>query len=632
MIYNGEPEYDSNTSKYTCNNSRTNTNHIGYTVSTSKQTLGASSGTSYNYYYGTGYYYDETAGAYKLSGEVGPYNYYNNYNTVIGMYTCKKTSANANCTMGQIYYVESYYSQNQANVFTINTGMTYDRIGTTPFNYLYTSPADVGYMYNTRYEVLSKSSSITMLSIYSLNSSNLTTRSNYYYGDRTEGSSALNNPVKGSDITGYPQSWAGKYTLNSTNQAQVQVTSYYVSGVTTDATPKMYLATFNNQTTKDSAANKYLFGTSYTDNGDGTYTMNGAREVSKGDWYTEYTNVSVGNYVCLPETYTYDSVNDVYTCNNGISNVTSVNLNTIFHIPVQIKYGYSFEERTALEQEDGKGRYKLVGNNDLTNSLHTITNWTTDYNTLTNSHYTCFNKEGICDTLYFITYTRNTTEYYITLTDGKTIDTALNEMLNNNDINTNNSPMKSMIDLWYKEHILNKEDEDHNLYSSYLDNNEIFCNNRYVINNGGWSQMGNPTAYLQFAGYTTNPTYKVSCVDTSGNERIIDEFSVSSGNGKLTYPIGLPTYGELYIETMSKIASPVYKSPYGTGVNYWVSSPNYFLNYAYGRYVNLSGSLDSGSAVNNAYGARPVVSLTTDVQFTSGDGTMNNPWVASLGE
>ncbi len=628
MIYNGEPIYDSSLDRYICDNSRSNTNHIGYTGSTSRQTLGASSGSAYNYYYGTGYYYDETAGAYKLSGEVGPYNWYNDYNTIIGMYTCKKTTANASCTMGQIYYVESYYSQTHAYVFTINTGMTYDRIGTTPFNYLSTSPADVGYMYNTRYDIFSKQKTVRMNQTVNLSSSNLTTWSNYYYGDRQPRSNTLYNPVKGSDITGYPQSWVGKYTLRSANQNYSSGSAYYISGV--NGTMLYYSDT--GMFTNDEPENKYLIAETCSSNGDGTYTCTSSEEFGIGDWYALYRGGSLNTmkYVCEPRTYTYDSTNNTGVC-SGVYWITGVGVSTMTIMPVMIKYGYSFEERTATEQQDGKGRYKLVGNNDLTNSLHTITNWNTGYNTLTNSHYTCFNEDGICDTLYFVTYASSTYLNYIEIPSNKSINTIVDEMLNNNDINTYNSAIKSMIDLWYKEHILNKEDTNHKQYSSYLDTDEIFCNNRSSLNNyGGWNQAANPNEYLKFVGSLVYPTDKVSCIDTSGNERILDEFSVTSGNESLIYPIGFPSATEMFLLSTNASNSLVRKSPYTTGIAYWLSSPGTFEPLgSYVRYVDGNGAVIY-YLIHSQYGVRPSLSLNRNVVFSSGDGTLTNPWVASL--
>ncbi len=458
MIYNGEPAYDSTLGRYTCGR-RTSIDHKGYEGNIS--VLGASSGTTYNYYYGTGYYFDETSSSYKLSGEVGPYNYYNDYNTVIGMYTCKNTTANAICS--NIYYVDAYQSETSARVIKrINIETYYDRIGTVSFN-LSPSPAYVGYMYNSHYDVINASQP------------------------------SSSNPIM---------------------------------------------------------------------------------------------------------------------------------------------YGYSFEERTVQEQEDGKGKYKLVGNNNLTNSLQSVTYYGT--NTLNNSHYTCLNGDGICDTLYFAVSYQLTGAfkiYLVTLPDGKTIQSAIDEMLNNSDINVNSSAIKGLIDFWYKEHILNKEDTNHNQLSSYLDTDEIFCNNRSTINDyGGWSQTGAVTNKgangLNFAGFKSNTDTDiyVSCVDSSGNERIVDEFSVTAGNHDLTYPVGLPSFPEMYILTLSIYQSDV---RWEAG-EYWLSSPSTFIDGAASNKRVTSGALSGSLKVNQSTGVRPSLSLNRNVIFSSGDGTTTNPWIASL--
>ena len=114
---------------------------------------------------------------------------------------------------------------------------------------------------------------------------------------------------------------------------------------------------------------------------------------------------------------------------------------------------------------------------------------------------------------------------------------------------------------------------------------------------------------------------KVSCSDKSSVERVIDEFSVTAGNNALTYPIGLASYGE-----MNLLATNSRK----TGNIYWLGSPSYFTYYrAFLRRVSAAGG-GTGN-VNSASGARPVVSLNTDVTISSGDGSVANPWVVSLG-
>ncbi len=636
MIYNGEPAYDSVNDKYTCDNSRTNTNHIGYTTTTMPIAYVTSingnniqytgSGT---YYFGTGYYYDEISGAYKLSGEVGPYNTYSDFNQIIGMYTCKNTTANADCSLGSIYYITRGSSTVNANALVISRGIIYDRIGDSEFDYYVgNNMASIGYMNNYKGVVNSSIINETVLTSVSLNSSTLNTWGQYYYGDRTEGDSNLYNSVLGLSITGYPQSWKDKYTLRGFNQSYTNSNSAYIVEVTNDSTPVLYYSIFSNNTTKDSAANKYLFGTGFTSNGDGTVTITGAKEISKKDWLTRYNEVTSGNYYCEPETYNYDAINDEWTC-SSVYSVVSINSKHFSGIKVNVKYGYSYEERTATEQLDGKGRYKIVGDNNISNSLKMVNDWRISFYLLNNAHYTCFNEDGICDTVNFVVYTSNSTLDYIDIPSGKQIDDVIDEMLNNNSVNTNNSMIKDFADLWYKEHILNKEDINHNYYSSYLDTNEIFCNNRSINDLGGWSQTGDTRSYLYFLGYNSSYNTRVSCLDKNNIERIVDEFSVDSGNRALLYPIGLPSYSEMYLLSLSNISSNVRRSPYNVSKSYWLMTPSYNTNIAQNYYVSDSGNIPSQSFLAS-YGVRPSLSLNHNVVFNEGTGTMSDPWIASL--
>ena len=66
-----------------------------------------------------------------------------------------------------------------------------------------------------------------------------------------------------------------------------------------------------------------------------------------------------------------------------------------------------------------------------------------------------------------------------------------------------------------------------------------------------------------------------------------------------------------------------------TGQNYWTMSPYYFDDTFAGVFhVNSNGNFGYYLA-NYAYGVRPVINLSADVTISSGDGTMNNPYVVN---
>ena len=63
------------------------------------------------------------------------------------------------------------------------------------------------------------------------------------------------------------------------------------------------------------------------------------------------------------------------------------------------------------------------------------------------------------------------------------------------------------------------------------------------------------------------------------------------------------------------------------GTIYWLGSPYSFENgNAYEREV-LGGNLNNIEHVDNSSGIRPSVSLTPGTRYSSGDGSMANPYV-----
>ena len=118
---------------------------------------------------------------------------------------------------------------------------------------------------------------------------------------------------------------------------------------------------------------------------------------------------------------------------------------------------------------------------------------------------------------------------------------------------------------------------------------------------------------LQFKEY--NETTDLSCT----NE--VDKFSVSNNRAKQKYKVGLITNPEMRLLNNSKIRA--------TNVYYLFGSPKSFdHNYAYIFRVNYLGEVES-SGVSNTHGVRPSVSLKPGIEYTSGDGSMVNPYIVS---
>ena len=573
MIYNGEAVDNQCLS--------TRGTHVGYASRTS-QNLAS------NYWYGTDYTYDSTAKTFKVSGTTEQTTW--NATTgpgLVGKYTCKLTSEDGTCAT--LYLVESYYNTTSAYVIPLNSNSNYSQFGTLQFNASYNSPSYVGYMYNTVYPYNSKTmtSSETMLS-----SSSLATT--YWYahdavwGNPTASRYNLDSPYQVSATTDYPN-LVGEYTFRNATQTYTNTSVYYIAAVNNTT---MYYIQLQNSTNHNLADYNYTYtyGDSYTDNGDGTYTIDSPTTVNRSDWYTSYSNVGANKYVCK------NAVND--TCSELWYTIsTSSTSMTYIKVANNYKYAKGFTW-------DGS---KYVLDNDASTSFWNI-NDSTNKTSINNAHYTCWNETGECTTISYIYYISGTTPYYINITNGKSVEDTINEMLHDNGVNQVNSTMKSGVDAWYKHYLL----ED---YDDYIEDT-IFCNDRSIRALNGWNpDGGSTTAYLQFKEY--NVTSDLSCTNTT------DQFSISNNNAKLTYKVGLMSSPEMNILNNSNARK--------TGQYYWLASPYFFVSSgAFGRYVDTSGYMDS-SYVNSTRGVRPAVSLTPGIEYSDGDGSMANPYKVELG-
>ena len=254
----------------------------------------------------------------------------------------------------------------------------------------------------------------------------------------------------------------------------------------------------------------------------------------------------------------------------------------------------------------------------LTNTIDTTGDWATDYNTLNNNHYTCLNTTGTCTSVYYVYYTHTSNgAYYITLTNGKTIENAIDEMLTSSS-NTTDSTIKAYLDSWYTANLTS--------YANYLEDT-VWCNDRSISALNGWDPNGGDTTKLLYFGayeraYTTYSPI-VTCPSVN------DSFTTSSsnGNGKLTNPIGLLTMDEVKMAGATGSSNSSYYLY--TNQSYWLGSPYFFVNYyAYGFLVNYSGTLFN-DLVYTSLGARPAVSLKPGATL-SGAGTSESPFTVSL--
>ena len=109
-----------------------------------------------------------------------------------------------------------------------------------------------------------------------------------------------------------------------------------------------------------------------------------------------------------------------------------------------------------------------------------------------------------------------------------------------------------------------------------------------------------------------------------------DKFTVnvSNGNGLLTYPVALLTADEIVLSggKYGTVNSTYYLY---TNEYWWTLSPSYFEgNYASGLIVNSYGNM-IGNIIGAQRSVRPTLVLKPGTKITSGDGSMNSPFVVS---
>ncbi len=241
----------------------------------------------------------------------------------------------------------------------------------------------------------------------------------------------------------------------------------------------------------------------------------------------------------------------------------------------------------------GKGVSYYGGQYHLTNTKSYLSE---------NSHYTCYNTTGVCDTVRYCYYHVSSEYDYIELQNGRTIESALSDMLDSNSVNAVNSAVKTKIETWYQDNLLD--------YSPYIED-VIYCNNRSYTDLGAWSPEGRLYNGINFA--TSESLQSLAC------SNITDRFSVQNEFARLQYPIAIPTASEINLLNNRNLM--VFR------FDYWTMSPHYFSNGALHYSVRTNGVLSIESPRNASKGLRPVISLAPNITYFHGNGSKANPYV-----
>ncbi len=301
-----------------------------------------------------------------------------------------------------------------------------------------------------------------------------------------------------------------------------------------------------------------------------------------------------------------------------------------------VGYMYGTVYESSYKHANDLSSGYIYGNNvTYSNGTYTLQDTITasgsylnDYSNLYHHQYTCFSSENTCSTVYYIYFLNyqypGTGQwndiFYITLTDGKKVEDALEEMLTNK----TDSKVKTTIDNWYNTNLLS--------YTDYIEDT-VYCNDRSISKLGMWDpNEGNSRNENLYFG----PESRVSSTYTPTLEcsRPLDRFTVSStkGNGALTYPVGLITIDEaMYAGGYKYTENNTYYLYIGK--HQWSMSASYTANnHYYEMYIAGTGAL-AHNDVYQAYediGVRPVISIKDNDLVRTGDGTENNPYFVDI--
>ena len=363
-----------------------------------------------------------------------------------------------------------------------------------------------------------------------------------------------------------------------------------------------------NETTSSRTLNNYYYyyADSYTfDTTTGTYTLTNPtqavwNESLVGKYTCRSTNTSCTTMYYIDEyrntyegyTYTYSrtSIDGGYEENHGTSRSSRTFASYNYY-----GTGYTFDKTT--------GYFKLT---EYSQSI---------YDGSQVGMYTCGSASSSCSTLYYVESTDS-----ITTANVKTISRT-GTTYDETHANINNSTIKTRVDTWYEENILNTE------YEQYI-SDTLFCNDRSFASNNSGTGAGTSTTYYRWRnGPWTSGTNKTNprLMCSQQNDRFTVE-DAQMGNGDLTYPVGLLTTDEAALAGGYSTSNSGYYLY--TGNYYWTMSPSNFIgSYADVRYVISSGYV-SDYSVDISLGVRPVLNLKSG-SLKSGSGTALDPFELS---
>ena len=178
------------------------------------------------------------------------------------------------------------------------------------------------------------------------------------------------------------------------------------------------------------------------------------------------------------------------------------------------------------------------------------------------------------------------------------------------------SNLKTQLESWYSSNLAS--------YTSKIANGK-YCNDRDVASGYSWSSQPSSTFY--YAGYDRSGANSASSVSPT--------LSCPSGD-VYTLKVGAITMDEVVMAGgkwgAANSAYYLYNGQY-----YWTMSPYYTSGHPYANVFLVYNDGDFGGSLNNnsvrgTFGVRPVINLKADTIISTGNGTIDSPFVVEGAE
>ena len=335
---------------------------------------------------------------------------------------------------------------------------------------------------------------------------------------------------------------------------------------------------------------------------------------------------------------TMNAMNGMYSADPPVmqswpsTNIGTAQFNTQYNSPSDFGYMYGNRYESRYKVFDSNA---TVFGNDVTysNGTYTLQDTVTGpANAHNGHHYTCLTSGTTCSEVYYENYRYDATGrngYFLTFTDGDTLDTALAKMAENK----NDSTIKTFIENWYAE---NMTDATNLLEDTIWYGSKTFASGALSTKDSNFGsnfdQYGRSYTdtmldiYFHGASREKDSSLPDPGMVNAVNFNYTDENGIYTvANGTLRYPVGMLTNSEII---MAGNGAPAFAK--GTYIDdnflWWGLSPFGFDNNIAlaGYFVGLYG-YSYNAYVRGGIGVRPSVSLKSTLGALEGDGSPENP-------